>query len=455
MKMEVEVRVLTLNCWGIVGISKHRVERMTAIANYLATTEYDFVFLQEVWSQEDFKRIRKKAKHNLPYGHYFFSGVLGSGVCLLSKSPIVDTGLLKYNLNGYAHKIFHGDWFGGKVVGLCKVRHRGLNVNLYVTHLHAEYNRNYDTYLSHRICQSFELSQYVKHTSATCDLAILAGDFNTEPLDPPYNIIIYNSDLVDAFVDQEKCNRESMCVGATCGHPDNKYTTSYEKSSCPTGKRIDYVMYKVGRGVTVTTKSCMTLKLKTPSGLPFSDHEPVEVVMRVNKSSEMAAAAASTTISSLVSPLLGIPNAGGAACAERSSLTSQATPGLLDALHRGQEQLQQSMDGLHLDRIFYIVAACFMACILAATVPLHLPQIYHWILVLSRTIAAMLLGFCLIMAFFWTAMEKSSLMEARKAMRLLWKAHTAEGNFTQSLTPVSRGSIPCEPLLELQGDQRV
>ncbi|KAH7939774.1 hypothetical protein HPB52_017267 [Rhipicephalus sanguineus] len=429
----------------------------------------------KVWSQEDFKRIRKKAKHNLPYGHYFFSGVLGSGVCLLSKSPIVDTGLLKYNLNGYAHKIFHGDWFGGKVVGLCKVRHRGLHVNLYVTHLHAEYNRNYDTYLSHRICQSFELSQYVKHTSATCDLAIVAGDFNTEPLDPPYNIILYNSDLVDAYVDQEKYNRESMCVGATCGHPDNKYTTSYEKSTCPTGKRIDYVMYKVGRGVTVTTKSCTTLKLKTPSGLPFSDHEPVEVVMRVNKSSECDSSVYHCSSPPPCPPrahayadegacchgcllsvrLLGPSSSIGAASAERSGLNSPATPGLLDALHRGQEQLQQSMDGLHLDRIFYIVAACFMACILAATVPLHLPQIYHWILVLSRTIAAMLLGFCLIMAFFWTAMEKSSLMEARKSMRLLWKAHAANGDFTASVTPVSRGSIPCEPLLELQGDQRV
>lgn len=451
--MEVDVRVLTLNCWGIVGISKHRVERMTAIANYLATTEYDFVFLQEVWSQEDFKRIRKKAKHNLPYGHYFFSGVMGSGVCLFSKSPIVDTGLLKYNLNGYAHKIFHGDWFGGKVVGLCKVRHRGLHVNLYVTHLHAEYNRNYDTYLSHRICQSFELSQYVKHTSATCDLAILAGDFNTEPLDPPYNIILYNSELVDTFVDQEKFNTETMCVGATCGHPDNRYTTSYEKSTCPTGKRIDYVMYKVGRGVAVTTKSCVTLKLKTPSGLPLSDHEPVEVVMRVTKSTELAAA--TSAISSFMSPLLGMAGGSGAASAERSSLNSQCSPGLLDALHRGQEQLRLSMDGLHLDRIFYIVAACFMACILAATVPLHLPQIYHWILVLSRTIAAMLLGFCLIMAFFWTAMEKSSLLEARKSMRLLWKAHASDIENSPCATSISRGSIPCEPLLELQGDQRV
>lgn len=450
--MEVEVRVMTLNCWGIVGISKHRVERMTAIANYLATTEYDFVFLQEIWSQEDFKRIRRKAKHNLPYGHYFFSGVIGSGVCLLSKSPIVDTGLLKYNLNGYAHKIFHGDWFGGKVVGLCKVRHRGLHINLYVTHLHAEYNRNCDVYLSHRICQSFELSQYVKHTSSNCDLAILAGDFNTEPLDTPYNIIIYNADMVDTFVDQEKFNRDSMCVGATCSHPDNKYTSSYEKTSCPTGKRIDYIMYKVGRGVSVETKSCTTPKLKTASGLPFSDHEPVEVVMRVNKSSELASCTHSL---SAATPVLGIPSVSNAASPDRTSLNSQCAPGLLDALHRGQEQLRLSMDGLHLDRVFYIVAACFMACILAATVPLHLPQIYHWILVLSRTIAAMLLGFCLIMAFFWTAMEKSSLLEARKSMRLLWKAHSSDVDSIMSVTPVSLASVACEPLLQLQGDQKV
>lgn len=451
MKMEVEVRVMTLNCWGIVGISKHRVERMTAIANYLATIEFDFVFLQEVWSQEDYKRIRKKTKHNLPYGHYFYSGVIGSGVCILSKSIIVDAGLLKYNLNGYAHKIFHGDWFGGKVVGLCKVRHRGLNINLYVTHLHAEYNRNCDVYLSHRICQSFELSQYVKHTSESCDLAIVGGDFNTEPLDPPYNIILYNTDLVDTFVDQEKFDRDSICVGATCGHPDNVYTTSYEKSTCPTGKRIDYIMYKVGRGVNIETKSCTTPNLKTPSGLPLSDHEPVEVVMRVTKSNELVPCGQLT-------PSIGGANGSGAATTDRYSLNAAArATGLLDALHRGQEQLRQSMDGIHLDRVFYIVAACFMACILAATVPLHLPQAYHWILVLSRTVAALLLGFCLIMAFFWTSMEKSSLLEARKCMRLLWKAYTSEFDSVLTITSgdASPSTMPCEPLLQIQGDQRV
>lgn len=442
--MEVELRVLTLNCWGLVGVSKHRVERMTAIANYLSTSDYDFVFLQEVWTLEDFKRIRRKAKHNLPFGHYFYSGVTGSGVCILSKSPIVDTGMFKYSLNGYAHKILHGDWFGGKVVGLCKVNHRGLLINLYTTHLHAEYNRRCDVYLTHRICQAFELSQYVKHTSENCDLAILGGDFNTEPLDLSYNIILYNTELVDTFVDQERVNRESLCVGATCGHPDNLYTPSYEKSACPTGKRIDYVMYKVGRGVTVETKLCTTPKLKTPSGNPLSDHEPLDVVMRLTKST-----AAAALTSTLTMPLLGshcTPEG------EKASLSSGCSPALVDALSRGQEQLRQGIEGLFLDRIFYIVAACFMACILAATVPLHLAQVYHWILVLCRTLATLILGFCVIMAFVWNTMEKSSMVETRKAMRVIWKAHTELG------TPGTPSSVVVsaqKPLLELRAEQRV
>lgn len=464
--MEVELRVLTLNCWGIVGLSKHRVERMTAIANYLSTSDYDFVFLQEVWSQQDFKRIRRKTKHNLPYGHYFFSGVIGSGVCILSKGPIVDSGMLKYNLNGYAHKIFHGDWFGGKVVGLCKVNYRGLNINLYVTHLHAEYNRHCDVYLSHRICQAFELSQYVKHTSENCDLALLGGDFNTEPLDPPYNIIRYNTGLVDSFVDQEAMGRDSLCVGATCGHPDNTYTSSYEKSTCPTGKRIDYVMYKVGRGVTAETKSCTTPKLKTPSGLPLSDHEPVEMTMRLTKSTAAALSPELWLSPGVVGGVGGQPlsvgaTPGGDKAHLGTSSSADCTLGLVDALSRGQDQLRQSLEGLHLDRVFYMVAACFMACILAATVPLHLPQVYHWILVLCRTLAAMLLGFCMIMAFFWIAMEKSSLIEARKAMRVIWKAHT---NTELGTAPTSYGVSPVQvplhsplrsPLLELKGEQRV
>ncbi|EEC04339.1 conserved hypothetical protein, partial [Ixodes scapularis] len=417
---------------GIVGISKHREERMTAIANYLSSSDLDFVFLQEIWSQRDYKRIRSKTRNNLPHAHYFHSGVLGSGVCILSKSPIADTGMLKYNLNGYAHKFYHGDWFGGKVVGLCKVNHRGLLINLYVTHLHAEYNRQRDIYLSHRICQAFEMSQYVKLTSETCDLAIVAGDFNTEPLDPPYNIILHNTCLEDAF--------DSLCVGATCGHPDNHYTSAYDKHTCPTGKRIDYVMFKVGRGVVANCKVCKNPRLKTTSGLPLSDHEPVEVVMRVTKSSQReseyqvsrrrsilhlrrAFCRNVATPQSLCIVCLAVASAGLNGGALSPNKSDVSTPAHLNALTRGQEQLMRSLDRLYMDRVFYIVSCCFMVCVLAATLPMELPEGFDWVLVVCRTVATLLLGFCLVMGFFWNAMEKSSLLEAHKSMRLLCRAY--------------------------------
>lgn len=42
----VDLRVMTLNCWGLYGVSSLRNERMNAIAKYLAESDYDIVLLQ-------------------------------------------------------------------------------------------------------------------------------------------------------------------------------------------------------------------------------------------------------------------------------------------------------------------------------------------------------------------------------------------------------------------------
>ena len=68
----------------------------------------------------------------------FHSGVIGGGVCILSKAKIVDVYFHAWSLNGYIHKIQHGDWFGGKGVGLCTVLYHGLKINLYVTHVSSQ-----------------------------------------------------------------------------------------------------------------------------------------------------------------------------------------------------------------------------------------------------------------------------------------------------------------------------
>ena len=61
--------------------------------------------------------------------------MIGSGLCVFSKIPIEETLFHKFDLNGYAHKVHHGDWFGGKGVGLVKLSVEGLKINLYISHV--------------------------------------------------------------------------------------------------------------------------------------------------------------------------------------------------------------------------------------------------------------------------------------------------------------------------------
>ena len=54
---------------------------------------------------------------------------------MFSKVPILETFQHRYALNGYPHKVFHGDWFGGKALCLCKIDFKGVKINVYSTHV--------------------------------------------------------------------------------------------------------------------------------------------------------------------------------------------------------------------------------------------------------------------------------------------------------------------------------
>ncbi|XP_076311464.1 neutral sphingomyelinase isoform X2 [Tachypleus tridentatus] len=348
MKMETELKVLTLNCWGIVGFSRDRTKRMAAIASHLAISDYDFVFLQEVWSQDDYQMISKKVSEVLPYSFYFHSGVVGSGVCILSRSRIIDTGSHAFSLNGYAHKIQHGDWFGGKVVGLCKVLHRGIRINLYVTHFHAEYNKLHDQYLAHRIAQAFEFSQFVQLTSETADLTIMAGDFNTEPEDLPYRIILNNTDSQDTFLMQPTISDSKVCI-ATCGHPRNTYTSKQELSDAPQGIRIDYVFLKHG-------------KVEEPE---------------VNNAARIT------------------------------------------VLEEAGYLLNASLVCLRKNCIFYFMLSCFLLCLLLLSTPFNLPYGLNAVMIFSRIVLSIGLGFCLWMCSVMNNMEQKALLGACNSIQVL------------------------------------
>ena len=95
------VRALTLNCWG-APIAAHTTERMAAIGSRLAEGDYDLVALQEVFSDRDWDIITRAqmGNSNLKYFHRFKSGVIGSGLALLSKYPIVEASFQRFNSTG-------------------------------------------------------------------------------------------------------------------------------------------------------------------------------------------------------------------------------------------------------------------------------------------------------------------------------------------------------------------
>ena len=77
-------------------------------------------------------------------------------------------------------------------------------INIYNTHLHANYHHVIpkDIYLGHRICQAYELIQFIESTSSadTTDLIILLGDLNLANDDLGFKLIKGNLQLNDSFL---------------------------------------------------------------------------------------------------------------------------------------------------------------------------------------------------------------------------------------------------------------
>lgn len=79
-------------------------------------------------------------------------------------------------------------------------------MNVYTTHLHANYHQVIpkDIYLGHRVCQSYEVVQFIESTSGpeTTDLTILLGDLNLKPEDSGFKLIQGILQLKDSFLDR-------------------------------------------------------------------------------------------------------------------------------------------------------------------------------------------------------------------------------------------------------------
>ena len=54
---QVNIKILNMNVWGVKFFSKERRARMRGTAEFLRASDYDLVFIQELWYQEDFQLL--------------------------------------------------------------------------------------------------------------------------------------------------------------------------------------------------------------------------------------------------------------------------------------------------------------------------------------------------------------------------------------------------------------
>ena len=285
LELPTSLRVISLNCWGLKYIAKHRHARLTEIGNQLASASPSpsIVGLQECWTQQDYLAIRELTKHVLPYGKFYWSGIFGGGLAILSKWPIEESSMYRYPLNGRPAAFYRGDWFVGKGVASARIRIGSEEkdvAEVFCTHLHAPYEKEpYDSYICHRTAQAWEIAKLMRHAAERGHVVLGLGDFNMVPLSLAHRLIEAHSPVRDvwrvvkpdsalgsaetaaekargrAVPTAEECLREH---GATC---DSKFNTwrwskqmqkelekgrdSYVDPQMPDpkAKRLDYIFF--------------------------------------------------------------------------------------------------------------------------------------------------------------------------------------------------------------------
>ncbi|XP_077294711.1 neutral sphingomyelinase [Arctopsyche grandis] len=387
------VNVFTLNCWGIPFISKNRKERMEAISTYLSKGVHDIVCLQEVWDESDYFLMRDTAKNVLPYSHYFYSGVCGSGLCILSRWPIEEVFFHAWPLNGYIHMIHHGDWFGGKGVGYCRVKYKDLNIHVYSAHLHAEYSTE-DIYLAHRVLQAFNTAEFIKMTSSCADLVILAGDLNTQPTDLAFRLMCETGRLKDSCLeykpgsnlDDEKKARGSVVLG-TNERACNSYTDPVESKRNPDGKRIDYVLYHTGpNSIAHVDRYDLPLLGNVPScQFSYSDHEAVSTQLLVTK-------------------------------AKNQNFIRKSDEGYISALNEAISVCHDAMTTLRYSARKYLIYAMSLFLLLLSTVGMAERTYVD----LPRLLLVAVMFYFLIMGTVWNRIEWNGVLSGEKAMEIIY-----------------------------------
>ena len=199
------IRVITYNVFGLKFISRYRCERLTEIGRQIAIASPapNIVALQECWTQEDYQSICKQTQHILPHTKFYFSGIFGGGLAILSKWPFEESSMYRYPLNGRPTAFWRGDWYVGKGVACAKIRIGPAPkevIEVFCTHLHAPYESEpHDSYMCHRTAQAWEIAKLMRGAAERGHLVLGLGDFNMLPSSLAHWLIEAHAPVRDAW----------------------------------------------------------------------------------------------------------------------------------------------------------------------------------------------------------------------------------------------------------------
>ncbi|KAH8278223.1 hypothetical protein KR044_002918, partial [Drosophila immigrans] len=407
--------VYVLCCFrGIPFVSSDRAPRIEAICKELRAGDYDIVSLQEVWSQQDSEKLQQGTASVLPYAHYFHSGVIGAGLLVLSRHPILGTLFHAWSVNGYFHRVQHADWFGGKGVGLCRILIGDQIVHLYNAHLHAEYDNDNDEYKTHRVIQAFDTAQFIEATRGNSVLQILAGDLNTQPQDISYKVLLYTSKMRDS------CASDNIRTNE-CGR--NSYTPARLLTKNPLGIRIDHIFV---RGADHINAEIVEYTLPFPERVPgqkfsFSDHEAVLAKLRLTENVAAPAVAVEQVACKMTEEGAGDAIPPVAAPLEDVCLSvAQHLPAARTAaLNEALALCDASLLQLNTDRLLYYSAATVLFVLLVLLVEFAAPVGLRTIYLLLKFIVFGVILFCIFMGSIWNYMERNGVLQGKKAMEVM------------------------------------
>jgi len=183
---EKRLRIVSYNLWGIPRTSPARSARFPLIPKAVHALKPDVVLFQELWLPEDSRQIQAAMRD---LGYRFLArpgeGLFSSGLLIASRHKILTTSFRHYSLGGFAHELWHGDFYGGKGVLRVRIETALGPVDIADTHLHARYGDPF--YIPTQVSQALELSAAL--AAADGVPLILGGDLNARAGELPFRVL--------------------------------------------------------------------------------------------------------------------------------------------------------------------------------------------------------------------------------------------------------------------------